>query len=65
MFPSSKHERDVLMEMLGYAGILAATDLPRLGRGSDSDFRSMACWQGQDGYSMEVVAHYFGQWGLG
>lgn len=60
--PSSKHERDVLMEILGYAGILAENELPRIGRGGDNDFVSMAVWQGQDGYNSDAVDYYFGHW---
>ncbi|CAH1222897.1 hypothetical protein PAECIP111892_05232 [Paenibacillus auburnensis] len=58
--PSSKHERDVLMEIWGYAGLLVPRDTPRKGRGGSSDFRSMAEWQGDDGYSQEALEFYFG-----
>lgn len=64
IFPSSKHERDVVMEVLGYAGVLAQRDLPRIGRGHDNDFMSMDGWQGQDGYSSAAAVHYFGKWGI-
>ncbi|WP_411350325.1 hypothetical protein [Paenibacillus sp. WLX2291] len=64
LLPSNKGERDKVMEILGYAGILQTTDLPRIGRGHDNDFMSMAIWQGQDGYDQQTVAHYFGYRGL-
>lgn len=60
LLPSSKHERDVIMEIWGYAGILAAKDTPRTRRGGNDDFNSMALWQGSDGYSREAVEFYFG-----
>ncbi len=65
LFPSNKNERDVVMEILGFIGVLATTEAPRIGRGHDSDMVSMATWQGQDGYQMEAVKTYFGRWGLG
>jgi hypothetical protein len=58
--PSSKNERDVLMEIWGYAGLLVPLDTPRKRRGGSSDYDSMAEWQGNDGYSREAVEHYFG-----
>lgn len=60
--PSSKNERDVLMEIWGYAGILVPGDTPRKRRGGSSDFNSMAEWQGEDGYSREAVEFYFGRY---
>lgn len=57
---SSKNERDVLMEVLGFAGVLAAKDTPRTRKGWDSDFVSMAVWQGSDEYSRERANHFFG-----
>jgi len=64
IFPSSKYERDAVMEILGYAGILKTQDTPRIGRGGDNDFSSMAVWQGQDRYEAGAVAYYFGKWRL-
>ncbi|MBY0011644.1 hypothetical protein [Paenibacillus typhae] len=58
--PSSKNERDVLMEIWGYAGILIPGDTPRKRRGGSADYNSMAEWQGEDGYSQEAVEFYFG-----
>ncbi|WNS41505.1 hypothetical protein [Paenibacillus sp. MMS20-IR301] len=58
--PSSKNERDVLMEIWGYAGILVPLDTPRKRRGGSSDYESVAEWQGNDRYSREAVEHYFG-----
>lgn len=65
IFPSNKNERDVVMEILGYIGVLATTDAPRIGRGQYSDLDSMATWQGQDGYNVDAVSAYFGRWGIG
>lgn len=58
--PSSKNERDVLMEIWGYTGLLVPLDTPRKGKGGSSDFESMAEWQGNDGYSLEALEYYFG-----
>ncbi|MNC63595.1 hypothetical protein D3C75_1137280 [compost metagenome] len=60
LFPSNQHERDVIMEIWGYAGILAPQEKPRLGRGGDSDFNSVANWRGEDGISMERLKYFFG-----
>ncbi|MFF2890163.1 hypothetical protein [Paenibacillus sp. NPDC057967] len=60
VLPSSKNERDMLLEVLGFAGVLAAKDTPRARKGRDSDFVSMAIWQGSDGYSRESAKHFFG-----
>ncbi|WP_322924182.1 hypothetical protein [Paenibacillus campi] len=65
LFPSNRAERDTVMEILGYIGVLATTNKPRIGRGHDSDLVSMAAWQGQDGYQVEAAAAYFGRWGIG
>ncbi len=65
LFPSNKNERDCVMEILGFAGVLATTELPRIGRGSSNDLVSMAIWQGQDGYQAEAARAYFGRWGIG
>ncbi|MNB81976.1 hypothetical protein D3C75_287750 [compost metagenome] len=58
--PSSKNERDVLMEIWGYAGLLVPGDTPRKRRGGSSDYNAMAEWQGEDRYSREAVEFYFG-----
>lgn len=62
VIPSSKNERDVLMEIWGYAGLLVPGDTPRKRLSGINDFNSMAEWQGEDGYSEEAVAFYFGKW---
>ena len=59
LLPSSKHERDVLMEVWGYAGILDPQDTPRTRPSRDDDFFSMSEWQGSDGYSRKALAFYF------
>ncbi|MGF9911533.1 hypothetical protein ABEX47_22000 [Paenibacillus ehimensis] len=58
-FPSSKQERDVTMEIWGYAGLLVERDTPRKLRGGSHDFNSVAGWQGSDGYSREALEFYF------
>lgn len=58
--PSSKNERDVLMEIWGYAGLLVPRDTPRKRRDGSHDFNSMAEWQGNDGYSQDALEFYFG-----
>lgn len=52
------------MEVLGYAGVLAISDLPRIGRRSDNDYMAMDGWQGQDGYSTRAATRLFGKWAL-
>jgi len=64
VFPSSKNERDVVMEVLGYAGLLEISNLPRIGRRTDNDFMAMDGWQGQDGYNPHTAARLFGKWGV-
>ncbi|MEK5238292.1 hypothetical protein NST99_21625 [Paenibacillus sp. FSL L8-0470] len=60
VFPSSKQERDVVMEVWGYAGILPPSNEPRPGRGGNGDFISVANWRGEDGYSQEAFKYFFG-----
>lgn len=60
VIPSSKYERDVIMEIWGYAGLLTQRDTPRMLRGGYNDFNSVAGWQGNDGYSQEALEYYFG-----
>ncbi|MCQ4085537.1 hypothetical protein [Saccharibacillus sp. JS10] len=59
---SNPAERDRLMEIWGYAGILKETELPRIGKPGDTDFISMSGWQGQDRYSKAKIQQYFGKW---
>lgn len=63
--PSSKQERDVIMEIWGYAGLLIERDTPRKLRGGAHDFKSVAGWQGSDGYSQEAMEFYFGAFPVG
>lgn len=62
LFPSSKQERDALLEIWAAAGILAPGDKPRKRKGGSSDFVFAATWQGDDGYHTEAVKHYFGSY---
>ncbi|MBE1443854.1 hypothetical protein [Paenibacillus sp. OAS669] len=61
---SSKQERDVVMEVWGYAGLLTRRDTLRKHRGAGHDFNSVAKWQGDDGYSEEALDYYFGAYAL-
>lgn len=61
VFPSSKHERDVFMEILATAGILAPSK-NRPGRGGKNDFFAVVNWRGEDGYSEHEVRNLFGAW---
>jgi hypothetical protein len=61
---SSKQERDVVMEVWGYAGLLTRRDTLRKHRGAGHDFNSEAKWQGDDGYSEEALDYYFGAYAL-
>ncbi|NGZ74575.1 hypothetical protein [Saccharibacillus alkalitolerans] len=60
--PSNRAERDTIMEIWAYAGILAEKDTPRLGRRGDTDFMAVEGWQGDDGYSREALLRFFGAW---
>lgn len=60
VFPSNSHERDQVMEIWGYAGILETKDFYRKERGRGTDFNSVACWRGEDGYSREKLEYFFG-----
>lgn len=62
VFKSNQHERDVVMEIWGYAGLLISKDDYRKERGRGTDFMSMATWRGQDGYSQEKMKFYFGSY---
>ncbi|MCE5171851.1 hypothetical protein LQV63_21460 [Paenibacillus profundus] len=61
ILPSNKSERDFLMEIMAYAGILTAEE-DRPGRGGKNDFCAIVNWRGVDGYSKQAVQDYFGQW---
>ncbi|MGY3186283.1 hypothetical protein [Lysinibacillus sp. TE18511] len=60
ILPSNQHERDVVLEIWGYIGLLESKDDYRKERGRGTDFMSMATWRGIDGYSQEKMKHYFG-----
>lgn len=62
LFPSSKQERDALLEIWAAAGILVPGVKPRKRKGGSSDFIFAATWQGDDGYHAEAVKHYFGSY---
>lgn len=62
LLPSNEAERDQIMEIWAYAGILAEQDTPRKGRRGDTDFFAVDGWQGDDGYSRETIEKYFGKW---
>ena len=58
--PSSKQERDSMLEIWAAAGILVPGDTPRKHKGGSGDFVFAATWQGDDGYHAETVKYYFG-----
>ncbi len=62
VLPSNKQERDVLMEILAYAGVLRAGSENRPGRGGRNDFFAVVNWRGEDGYCEQAVEDYFGKW---
>ncbi|WP_366292604.1 hypothetical protein [Paenibacillus sp. AN1007] len=57
--PSSKQERDALLEIWAAAGILVERDTPRKRKGGSGDFVFAAAWQGDDGYHAENAIDYF------
>lgn len=62
VLPSNQYERDVVMEIWGYIGLLESKDDYRKERGRGTDFNSMATWRGEDGYSSEIAEDYFGEY---
>lgn len=62
VFKSNQYERDAVMEIWGYAGLLVSQDDYRKERGRGTDFMSMATWRGQDGYSQDKMQFYFGSY---
>lgn len=62
VFPSNQYERDVVLEIWGYAGLLQSQDDYRKERGRGTDFMSMATWRGEDGFIRENVEYYFGEY---
>jgi hypothetical protein len=62
-FNVSKNERDTLMETLGAAGIIRPLRTDRKEPGKH-DWHFVLHWRGEDGYDHEVVAEYFGQYGI-
>ncbi|MGC5774629.1 hypothetical protein [Paenibacillus pabuli] len=62
LFPSSKQERDAILEIWGASGLLVPQDTPRKSRGGYSDFHFAATWQGDDGYSADSAISIFGSY---
>ncbi len=74
VFPSNKHERQVVLEIFGYCGIIKPTDFPSKHEVwiAKSDFpqpthfyrkewRSPAsCWTGADGLNHDAIEYWFG-----
>lgn len=56
VLPSSKPERDVLVEILAAVGVLAPSDRSR----GSGEFVHAGAWRGADGYSRAAVARLFG-----
>lgn len=61
-FAGNKNERDVILEIWGYAGLLVPLDTPRKLRGGSGDFNAVAIWQGDDRYSQSALDFYFGEY---
>lgn len=59
ILPSSKGERDVMLEILALAGVLKAADHSRHAGG---DWNEAGYWRGQDGLSSEGVRVLFSRW---
>lgn len=62
LYPSSKQERDAILEIWGASGLLVPQDTPRKSRGGYSDFHFAATWQGDDGYSTDAAISLFGSY---
>ncbi|MFM9279699.1 hypothetical protein [Paenibacillus jiagnxiensis] len=62
VFPSNQYERDSVLEIWGYTGLLHPQDDFRKERGRGTDFRSVATWRGEDGYSRDKLEYYFGEY---
>ncbi|WP_028594998.1 hypothetical protein [Paenibacillus assamensis] len=62
IFPSNQHERDRVMEIWGYAGLLQSQNDYRKERGRGTDFVSMATWRGEDRYCADRLKDYFGEY---
>ncbi|MGZ9586688.1 hypothetical protein [Paenibacillus marinisediminis] len=62
IFPANQYERDFVLEIWGYAGLLQSQNDYRKERGRGTDFMSMATWRGEDGYSAEKLEFYFGEY---
>lgn len=60
VFTSNQHERDRVLEIWGFAGLLQSQDHYRKERGRGTDFVSVATWRGEDGYFQEKMTYYFG-----
>lgn len=60
VFPSNKHERDSVLEIWGYAGLLVAGSDFRKERGRGTDYMSVATWRGEDSYSRKRMEYLFG-----
>ena len=55
--PSSPQERNVLLDILGAAGVL----VPRGERSSPGEWSFVGMWRGADGYDTKTVARIFGK----
>lgn len=60
VLPSTKQERDQLVEILAAAGVLAASN-PSRGSG---EFAQAGAWRGADGYDRAAVVRLFGAHGV-
>lgn len=58
VLPSSKGERDVLIEIFADIGILEPKK-ERQTRGRDTDFGYIEDWRGEDGYNMNIAKELF------
>ena len=59
VFPSTKDERDQVIEILAELGILKPKELRPI-RGPRNDWSGAEDWRGEDGYEKSVVDLYFG-----
>ncbi len=63
VWPVSKGERDIMLEILGCCDILETLNFDRAVHGQ-SDFVFVVSWRGEDRYNQQKLDHYFAPYGV-